>query len=256
MRVGDVFRGKHEDVAMAQDESGNEGMNVGALVALLVSLAVACAITLGLFSCIATGSPVGWLIPSGGGGSVDAGDVDVDADAALREVMEIPEFLYVDQDGNEITRAVFEGEWTVLSFIFTNCPLICPITTGNMYQLSEATEGSRLRFAMLTVDPEHDTPEVLSGYLGRFGFDMARTRALIPPDEAAVRSFVEGGVKLGLTADPADMVPVAGGGEMANIDHPTRFLLIGPDVTVRGSVDGREMGEVRELATLFRELAG
>jgi hypothetical protein len=39
---------------------------------------------------------------------------------------------------------------------------------------------------------------------------------------------------------------------MNNIAHPTRFLVVGPDVTVRGMYRGNEPGEVQQMVAHLR----
>ncbi len=59
------------------------------------------------------------------------------------------------------------GHITVMGFIYTHCPDICPMTTHNMY-LSEKElkeEGIKnVKFVALSFDPDRDTPEVLTAF--------------------------------------------------------------------------------------------
>jgi protein SCO1 len=60
----------------------------------------------------------------------------------------------------------------VINFIYTNCPDVCPLTTARMAQVQERlgdTVGRDLFFLSISVDPEHDTPEVLKDYAEAFG---------------------------------------------------------------------------------------
>jgi protein SCO1/2 len=41
---------------------------------------------------------------------------------------ELPDFALLDQHGAAVGRSVFEGQWDVVFFGFTNCPDICPAT--------------------------------------------------------------------------------------------------------------------------------
>lgn len=66
-------------------------------------------------------------------------------------------------------------ELYLLYFGYTSCPDICPTT---MSDLSVAVndlppdQADRVTVGMVTVDPERDTPEVLTAYLGHF-FDSS-----------------------------------------------------------------------------------
>ena len=56
-----------------------------------------------------------------------------------------------------------ERVW-IASFIFTRCPLSCPRITTVMKGLQERLAGTDVQLVSLSVDPEHDTPEVLADY--------------------------------------------------------------------------------------------
>lgn len=64
-----------------------------------------------------------------------------------------------------------EGEFLLVYFGYTSCPDVCPTT---MADISAALvdlppdRADRVRVAMVTVDPERDTDEVLAGYLDHF----------------------------------------------------------------------------------------
>jgi len=74
----------------------------------------------------------------------------------------------INQEGEAVVFPdIIKGQLTVMGFIFTHCPDICPMTTHNMYltekQLNE--EGiSDLKFVALSFDPERDSPEVLKKF--------------------------------------------------------------------------------------------
>jgi protein SCO1/2 len=59
------------------------------------------------------------------------------------------------------------GNTTVIGFIYTHCPDICPMTTHNMY-LTESRlkkEGIEdVKFVALSFDPERDKPSVLKKF--------------------------------------------------------------------------------------------
>ena len=64
----------------------------------------------------------------------------------------------------------FKGQWNLLFFGFTFCPDICPLT---MKQLSEVKEGlkdkgNEIKFYLVSVDPDRDSPSNLRTYLDNF----------------------------------------------------------------------------------------
>jgi len=79
-------------------------------------------------------------------------------------------FNALDASGKPFTHEDMKGRAHALFFGFTNCPDICPTT---LYEAGEwlkslGPEGDKLDVYFVTVDPEHDTPEVLSKYLSAF----------------------------------------------------------------------------------------
>ena len=60
----------------------------------------------------------------------------------------------------------------VISFIYTSCPDICPLTTARLSQVEDMLAdhmGRDLFFVSISVDPENDTPEKLKAFSTAFG---------------------------------------------------------------------------------------
>src|ERR1700709_958888 len=65
-----------------------------------------------------------------------------------------------------------KGKIVIISFIYTSCTDICPLTTARLTLLEDKLGdmvGRDVFFLSMTVDPEHDTPERLKEYAERFG---------------------------------------------------------------------------------------
>ena len=76
-------------------------------------------------------------------------------------------FALVDQNGETITEAAFEGRPSLLFFGFAHCPEICPTTVYDMetwFRELGLTAGDLGAF-FVTIDPERDTPAFLRDYL-------------------------------------------------------------------------------------------
>src|SRR5918992_284152 len=86
-----------------------------------------------------------------------------------------PQFTLVDQNGQAFRSERLHGKVTVLTFIFTTCPDVCPLLTANFAQLQRSLnhEGIEDFFLVsITTDPEVDKPDVLKSYAQRFGADL------------------------------------------------------------------------------------
>ena len=83
-----------------------------------------------------------------------------------------PPFALTSQDGRTVTLAGLRGKVLAVTFIYTSCPDICPLLTEKMAQVQDdlgPNFGSKIVFVSITLDPEHDTSQVLKDYAQLFG---------------------------------------------------------------------------------------
>jgi protein SCO1/2 len=83
-----------------------------------------------------------------------------------------PQFTLTSQDGMPVTLASLLGKVVAVTFIYTECPDICPLLTQKMVQVQDelgADFGAKVAFVSISLDPEHDTPEVLKDYAQFWG---------------------------------------------------------------------------------------
>lgn len=75
-----------------------------------------------------------------------------------------------DQDGRPFSLADLKGNVVVLYFGYTTCPDLCPTTLSDFTAVKAALgkQADAVRFGLVTVDPERDTPERLQHYLEFF----------------------------------------------------------------------------------------
>jgi len=97
---------------------------------------------------------------------VAAGD-----DARLKEGDEIRPFSLTNQNGERISLETFRGQPFVLTFVFTRCPVpnFCPRMSNNFEELQTAIKSgtgtlTTTRLLSITLDPDYDTPKILSDY--------------------------------------------------------------------------------------------
>lgn len=92
-------------------------------------------------------------------------------------------FELINHRGETITEAVMKDRLHAIFFGFTNCPDICPTTlyetAGWLKALDQDAE--KIDFYFFSVDPERDTPEILSDYVN--AFDPRITAVTGDPDE-------------------------------------------------------------------------
>jgi protein SCO1/2 len=83
----------------------------------------------------------------------------------------IPAFSMLDQNGNSFTSDSLAGVFTVMTFIYTACPVpdFCPLMSANFDRVSETLteeELASVRLVSVSFDPANDTPDVLKEYAG------------------------------------------------------------------------------------------
>ncbi len=77
----------------------------------------------------------------------------------------VPDFKFVNQDGDTITNKNYLGKVYVVDFFFTTCPSICPIMNENLVEIQNQLNGrENFGIVSITIDPQHDTPQVLKQY--------------------------------------------------------------------------------------------
>ena len=85
---------------------------------------------------------------------------------------DVIDFTLTDQNGENFTFSTLDTEVTVVSFIFTACPDVCPVITQSLRLVQEGlspSDAERVGFVSISVDPDRDTPEVLTEYTERHG---------------------------------------------------------------------------------------
>jgi protein SCO1/2 len=100
----------------------------------------------------------------GGGTSVEAHPAKTNA--RLSRIGPAPDFALTLQDGARIGLADLRGKVVVVTFIYATCADTCPLLTAKLVGIQRqlGTDGVRVRFVAITVDPEKDTPEALRRY--------------------------------------------------------------------------------------------
>ncbi len=80
------------------------------------------------------------------------------------------DFRLADHTGKTRTMADFHGKVVAIFFGYTNCPDVCPTTLSDMKRVADllGKDSDRLQVLFITLDPERDTPKVLSQYVPSF----------------------------------------------------------------------------------------
>ncbi|MFM8286396.1 MAG: DUF420 domain-containing protein [Planctomycetaceae bacterium] len=113
----------------------------------------------------------------------------------------IADFELDECRGRKVTKADLLGQPWLAAFVFTRCAGPCPLVSGEMKKLQEATHDIPLRLVTITVDPDRDTPETLKKYADNLGADPDRWWFLTG-DKPTIFGLVRKSFKMIVDDDP------------------------------------------------------
>lgn len=179
-------------------------------------------------------------------------------DGKLMKMAMAPKFELTDQDNKKISNADYKGKVYVLEFFFSTCPSICPIMNRNMVDIQDKFFGNpNFGIASITIDPEHDTPQVLKDHAKLLGVKSSNWHFL-----TGEKKYIYDIANKGFNVYAGENSKVNGG-----FEHSGLFALIDKDGYIRcrkdeyGNpilyYDGLEKDGVKaiqqDIATLLRE---
>jgi protein SCO1/2 len=92
----------------------------------------------------------------------------------------VPDAALIDQTDTRRSLSEWFGAPTLVTFIYTRCPLpnFCPLMDRNFALIqdriaADTTLAGRVRLISVTLDPDYDTPAVLSEHASTLGADPA-----------------------------------------------------------------------------------
>ena len=151
----------------------------------------------------------------------------------------IADFSLLNQMGDTLHRADMLGKVYVADFFFTSCPTICPVMKKEMLRVYEQFKTSPdFRILSHSIDPKHDTVEVLKDYAEKLGVLDAGTWHFLTGDQEQL--FELGQTSYLTTAMENQQEP---GGFL----HSGAFLLVDQQGRIRGVYDGTKSDQVDRL---------
>lgn len=89
------------------------------------------------------------------------------------ERKKIPDFEFTNQNKKTITNEDYLGKVYVVEFFFATCPTICPVMNENLLEVQDEFYGNMdFGIASFTINPRHDTPEVLKEHAEKLGVKL------------------------------------------------------------------------------------
>ncbi|MDP6410770.1 MAG: DUF420 domain-containing protein [Planctomycetota bacterium] len=159
------------------------------------------------------------------------------------------EFRLTERSGREVTQEDLLGRPWLAGCIFTRCGTICPALTTQMRWAQERLRDTDARLVSISVDPEHDTPEILGEYAREFaGADPDRWWFLTG-EEARIHAWIRDSFHLAVAKDPA--APPA-----MLVAHSSLLVAVDGEGRIRGYYEGTTREGTARAVARVRHLAG
>ena len=156
----------------------------------------------------------------------------------------VPEFTLTSEDNRQVSQNGFKRKVSIVDFIFTTCSGTCPMMSMKMSELQTTLANDPLvQFISFSVDPETDTPEVLSAYAQQYHANTGRW-IFLTGNKQDIYDLTKQGFHLGLDIE----------GENAII-HSQKFVLVDYDGAIRGYYDSEDDEAMKNLVRDARILA-
>ena len=158
---------------------------------------------------------------------------------------QVPAFTLSDVDGAPLTETLFERQWSLVFFGFTNCPDVCPTTlsvVNGVVKRLEEEDAEPPQVVFVTVDPGRDSASRMKDYVAYFNDEFVGVTGDL---NAIIELTSKLGIVVAFTANEENP-------EHYNVDHTASLLLIDPERRVRAKLNVPH--EVDTIAADFLKL--
>lgn len=158
---------------------------------------------------------------------------------------QIQDFSFTNQFGETVNKGTVKNKIYVANFFFATCQSICPEMSKNMVLVQKAFEkDDSLLILSHSVNPMHDTVEVLKAYAESYGALKNKWHFLTGKKDSI---YAIGHKSYLINAQETDQ-------NDEGFIHSELFLLIDTKGRIRGTYDGTNVAEVNRLIDDVRTL--
>jgi protein SCO1 len=150
----------------------------------------------------------------------------------------IADFSLTNQNGEAVSGKTVAGKIYVANFFFATCQSICPEMSGNLVDVQkEFLNDDSLLILSHSVNPLHDTVEVLKNYAGTYGIKSGKWH-LLTGDKKMIYDLAKTSYLVNALEDD---------GTPEGFLHSELLLLIDGKGRIRGMYDGTDKAAVQKL---------
>ena len=150
----------------------------------------------------------------------------------------IPDFAFINQEGETVTGKSMDGKVYVADFFFTTCPTICPVMKKNMLNVyKKFKDNADVSILSHSIDPDHDSVAILKKYADDLGVSGTKWQ-FVTGDREKIYDIGQKHYLVSAREDPNEP-----GGYL----HSGHFVLIDKNKHIRGMYDGTTEEGTKQL---------
>jgi protein SCO1/2 len=164
-------------------------------------------------------------------------------DQTLPKLGKIGAFSLTDQSGKKFSAAELHGKVWVAAFFFTRCRSACPIISHRLRALQKQEDklGGHVHLVSFSVDPENDTPAVMTAYAKQYHANLSNW-SFLTGDYDGIKKLA-GDFKMALEGDSKK------GASGMQLTHASQLGLVDGNMQLRGYYSTKSDADMKKLAS-------
>ncbi|MBX3021370.1 MAG: SCO family protein [Bdellovibrionales bacterium] len=153
-------------------------------------------------------------------------------------------FHLTDQNSKNFTSHKLQGKVTIVSFFFTKCPGICPVTTARLRPVQKKfLQENRIEMLSFSITPEIDTPEQLTKFAKVHHINDRRWH-LLTGDKTSIYRLARESFNADTFSPKANAHKKITASDFL---HSENVYLLDGELKVRGIYTGRDTAAIQNL---------
>ena len=164
----------------------------------------------------------------------------------LPPIKPVPAFQLVERSGKQISLADLKGKVLLVDFVYSECPGPCPMISTRFSDLQkEVLKDPNALMISITLNPAHDTVEVLKAYAERFHASPDRW-LFLTGEKSKVLDLVVNGFMMTVLEQNDQKQPII---------HSTKIALVDKQGTIRAYFDAGDEKNQPEILKAIQQLS-